>query len=136
LSSELRLLVACVLALACADLERGPAAATGMNDAGLHGDAVGPGAGVGFHAVRALLVRDCASCHAAGKEAGRSALVLGMDAALDLEALRPLVDQANPAGSRLASKATGLGHGGGSIWAAGSPEHATLLSWIRGGALP
>lgn len=135
MSSELRLLAACALALACADLERGPAVATEEHDAGLQGDAGAPGAS-GFQAVRALLVRDCASCHAVGKEAARSAFVLGTDAALDHRSVRALVEPTNPAGSRLATKATGLGHAGGAIWAAGSLEHTTLLSWIRGGALP
>jgi 8-oxo-dGTP pyrophosphatase MutT (NUDIX family) len=58
------------------------------------------------------------------------------EVATDYAAAVALVDESNPAQSRLLRKAAGLGHGGGAIFPAGSPEYLTLLTWITDGALP
>src|SRR5262245_15040160 len=117
--------------VACADLERGPRPET--PDAGPITDAsAGDGGGPAFAEVRALVVRDCAGCHAAGREAGGTSFLLGTDPAADYRAVRALVDPANPAGSRLLGKAAGQGHGGGAVWQPGSPEQTKVLAWIAG----
>ncbi|AKF85301.1 hypothetical protein MFUL124B02_11130 [Myxococcus fulvus 124B02] len=58
------------------------------------------------------------------------------DADADFQASNALTDTAAPASSRLLRKAAGAGHGGGAIYADGTPEYQTLLAWISGGALP
>ena len=40
------------------------------------------------------------------------------------------------ASSRLLSKLSGSGHGGGTIYPIGSTEYATILAWIQQGAPP
>jgi hypothetical protein len=136
-----RLALALVLGSACADLERGPAAATpdaaSPQDGGDGGATPGAdGAAASFATVRPLLVAGCARCHAAGQSAGGTGFVLGGDAAADHRSTRAHVDPANAAGSRLVSKAAGQGHGGGAVWRPGSPEHTALVGWIVGGARP
>jgi hypothetical protein len=135
MSSEARRLLLgglVLLAGACADLERGPAAPT----ADAAGDAGGDGREAGFAAARAVLTARCASCHAPGQAAGQTALVLTGEEAADYAAARMFVDRGQPAASRLLSKAAGQGHGGGSILRPESPEYATLLAWTQGGAGP
>jgi mono/diheme cytochrome c family protein len=122
-----------LLALACADLERGPAAAA--PDAGPDVGA-SDGGGVPFATVRSLLVDGCGRCHSAGAMAGDTKLLLGMDASADYTAVRAFVNVASPASSRLLAKASGQGHGGGAIYRGGSPEYAALLAWIQSGAAP
>jgi len=129
--------VACGAA-ACADFSRG--AQSVAADAGVepHGDA-GPadGAAVSFAAdVHPLLIAHCQRCHMAGAEAGDTQLLLTGDVAADYATVTRFVDTATPAGSRLLSKVTGNGHGGGTVFAAGSPEYLTVLEWIQQGAAP
>jgi hypothetical protein len=119
--------------LACADLERGPAPP--VPEAGPD-VAAGDGGGISFATVRPLLDDGCRSCHAAGQQAGDTGLLLNGDAVAEYTAVRPFVDPGAPAGSRLLAKASGQGHGGGTIYRAGSPEYAALLAWIESGAGP
>jgi hypothetical protein len=139
LSSERPLVLAAValalaLPLACADLERGPrpvAPEAGAADG--RGDGAG---GSSFATVRPLLARDCAGCHAAGREAGTSGFVLGDDPAADHRSTRAFVEPANARASRLLDKAAGQGHGGGVVWTPRSSEYAAVLAWITAGAPP
>lgn len=132
LSSRAALLA--LLALAgCADLERGPRPVE--VDAGDAAASEGGGK-VAFAAVRPVLIAGCASCHAAGQQAGNTNFLLGPDAAADYRSARALVDPTNAPASRLLGKGTGQGHGGGAVWREGSFEHATVMAWIQGGALP
>ena len=89
-----------------------------------------------FAAVRPLLDDGCRHCHSAGQQAGDTGFLLNGDAAAEYAAVRSFVDPAAPAGSRLLAKASGQGHGGGTIYRAGSPEYAALLAWVESGAGP
>ena len=143
MSSRSRLLAALAVAAcwgapACADFARGPTspAVDAAADGGGAGDS-GDGGVVSFAtSVHPLLIAACQRCHAAGAEAGDTQLLLTGDAAADYVTVSRLVDAAVPAGSRLLSKATGNGHGGGTVFAAGSPEYQTVLQWIQQGAHP
>jgi len=125
-------------AAACADFSRG--AASVAADAGTQtpGDAgTADGAATSFATdVHPLLIAHCQRCHAAGAEAGDTQLVLTGDVAADYATVTRFVDTATPAGSRILSKVSGNGHGGGAVFAAGSPEYLTLLEWIQQGARP
>ena len=131
--------------LACADLERGddspplPDAATG-DGAGVPaetGDEAPPAVTLSFaRDVHPILLAACAGCHSGSGEAARSALVLIREARADRDQVLALVDAGNPAGSRLLTKAAGKGHAGGAILATGTPEHRTILDWIRQGSAP
>jgi hypothetical protein len=133
MSSERVLIWLAAIALAgCADLERGPSPPP--PDAGP--DTGASDAGPSFAAVRALIDDGCGRCHTAGGMAGNSTFILTGAPAAEYQAVRALVDPGAPAGSRLLAKATGQGHGGGTVYRAGSPEYAALLAWISGGANP
>jgi hypothetical protein len=130
----LSLLAAMVIsAAACADIERGPAPP--FPDAGPDVAAAEAG-GVSFATVRPLVDDGCGHCHAPGGMAGNTTYLLTGDAAAEYAAVRALVDPGAPAQSRLLAKASGQGHGGGTIYRAGSPEYAALLAWIQSGAGP
>jgi hypothetical protein len=126
----------------CADLERGDP----LPDAAAADAAVAPGdgaaAGDGTAArsfardVFPLLVDRCASCHSSSGQAGDSDLVLGDDAAAALIQVQKIIDLQAPADSRLLSKGTGSGHGGGAAIAAGGPEYTVILEWISQGGAP
>jgi hypothetical protein len=136
------------LAASCADFERGEASPAAARDAApVQGDAaidagetggeVSPAATLSFaRDVHPILLAACARCHSASGEASRSALLLVGEAAADRAQVLALVDLGNPAGSRLLTKAAGMGHTGGAILAAGTPEHRTILDWIRQGSAP
>ena len=150
-----RWLLACWLAAtACADLQRsrplgeagaGGAAAGGASDGSI-ADASLPSADLGARDapaalsfardVHPLLVELCARCHSAGGQASRSALVLSSEPARDLAQVAKLVNQDNPPGSRLLSKAVGTGHEGGTVLQAGTPGYRSILAWITEGSLP
>jgi hypothetical protein len=127
------LLLALALAAGCADLERGPRPP--VPDAGPD-VAAAEGGGLSFASVRPLLDDGCRHCHSAGGMAGNTTYLLTGDAAAEYAAVRALVDPGAPAGSRLLAKASGQGHGGGTIYRVGSPEYAALLAWIQSGAGP
>ncbi len=135
--------LACALALAaCADFSRGepsPVADAGARPegGGSDGATADGGAPVSFAtAVYPLLVPTCEGCHSAGNEAGDTQLLFVGEAAADHATVVMFVDTSAPASSRLLSKATGNGHQGGAVYAAGSAEYNTILQWIQQGAQP
>ena len=69
-------------------------------------------------------------------EAGDTQLLFSGAATADFAVVSRLVDIGAPAESRLLSKASGNGHGGGTVFAAGSPDYQTVLQWIQQGARP
>jgi hypothetical protein len=136
--SAFGLLAAVLFGAACADFSRGPASPAADAGADTGGEG-GPadGAVVSFAAdVHPLLIASCQRCHSAGAEAGDTQLLLTGDADADYATVSRFVDTSAPAGSRLLSKASGNGHGGGTVFAAGSPEYQTVLDWIQQGAPP
>src|SRR5689334_5427811 len=132
MSSERWPLLALVVLVGCADLERGPAPPP--PDAGP--DAGDAGAGVTFASVRPLLEDGCRPWHAAGQTAGITGFLLDGAAAAELAAVRPFVDPTAAAHSRLLAKASAQGHGGGAVYRPTSAEYAALLAWISSGANP
>jgi hypothetical protein len=135
--------VACALALAaCADFSRGEPSP--VEDAGASPDgAVADGATTDgaaplsfATAVYPQLVPTCEACHSAGNEAGDTQLLFVGSAADDHATVIMFVDTSAPASSRLLAKATGNGHQGGAVYAAGSAEYNTILQWIQQGAQP
>ncbi|MCP3097958.1 hypothetical protein LZ198_03605 [Myxococcus sp. K15C18031901] len=142
MSSRLRPLVALLPLLfiqGCADFHRGDPTADAGTPSGGDGGGAGDGGGdAPSFATDAhpLLLSGCQSCHRAGGAAGNTGFVLTGDADGDFQAASALTDTAAPAGSRLLRKASGAGHGGGAIYADGTPEYQTLLAWIAGGAQP
>lgn len=137
--SETALLIAALLScVGCADLSRGPP--SGDDDAppvAVDGDAGTGGDGVSFAAdVHPLLVSRCQSCHGSGGSAAETAFLLSGDVDADYAVSATFVDASSPEDSRLVSKAAGVGHAGGALLPAGSPEHDTLVLWIAQGASP
>ena len=134
--------VACALAFtACADFSRGepsPVADAGARpDSATTDAATTDGATLSFAtAIYPLLVPTCQTCHSAGNEAGDTQLLFVGDAAVDHATAIMFVDTSAPASSRLLAKATGNGHQGGAVYAAGSAEYNTILQWIQQGAQP
>jgi hypothetical protein len=131
----LPLLVAAA-ALGCADFSRGSTQMTpgpgGTADGGA-GDGKG---GLSFAADVDPLLSICMNCHVPGGAASDTALVFTGNAATDYTTILQFVDTSAAAGSRILAKVSGNGHGGGTIYAAGSPEYETLLAWIQQGARP
>lgn len=128
-------------ALACADLERGEplpdAAAVDMTAPTTEAGGEAGAAGRSFaRDVHPLLVDGCARCHSRDGQASNTQLLLTADAAADLPAVARFVNSDNPAGSRLLIKGAGMGHGGGAVYAVGSPEYRTILEWITQGSAP
>jgi len=132
---SLPLALALALVAGCADFERGPAAPAapdgGVSEGGANLDAA-----VSFAAVEAILVGSCQRCHSPGGEASDTTFLLAGDPAADLTAVVRFIDVGAPASSRLLAKMSGNGHGGGTVFAAGTPEYRTVLSWIQEGAPP
>ena len=107
-------------ALGCADFSRGPTQVSTDEtpDAGGSGD--GNGA-LSFATDGHPLLTTSQNCHVA---------------ATDYTTILKFVDTSAPEGSRMLSKMSGNGHGGGTIYAAGTPEYQTVLHWIQQGAPP
>jgi len=120
----------------CADLERGGAKPDASDAAG-ESSASDGGAQLSFAAdVNGLLTATCAHCHVPGEQAGDTQFLLTNDAAANLVAVMPFVDTRAPASSSLLAKMSGQTHGGGKVYAVGSPEYEIVLRWIQEGALP
>ena len=119
---------------ACADFSRGdPAAdASASTDAGTSAD----GGPLSFAADIYPSLTICMNCHVPGGAASSSSLIFAGQAATDYQAVVKFVQTAAPASSRLLSKMSGGGHGGGTIYAAGTTEYETILAWIQQGAPP
>lgn len=128
--------VACAAA-ACADVSRGAASPAVDASAGADTGASDGGAATSFATtVHPLLIASCQHCHSMGAAAGDTQFLLTGDTAADYATVTRLINTATPSGSRLLSKASGNGHGGGTVLAAGSPGYQTVLEWIQQGALP
>ncbi len=123
-----------VATLGCADFSRGgPAADTGETaDAGATGD----GGALGFATDVYPLLAPCRNCHVSGGAASSSMLIFTGNAGTDYPTVLQFVDTAAPASSRILSKASGNGHGGGTVYAVGTNQYATILAWIQQGAPP
>lgn len=124
-------------AVGCADFRRGapgePEPETIVDIATDGGAAGGASFAAGVHQ---LLVGGCLSCHSDTGAASDTSWVLSGDADADYVETIPLIDESDPDGSRLVTKALGSGHQGGAVFRRGSTEHTSLLNWIHQGALP
>jgi hypothetical protein len=121
-------------ALGCADFSRGgPSMETGgATDAGAKGD----GGALSFASDVYPLLSPCQNCHVPGGAASSTSLIFSGSAAADYTAVINFVNTSAPASSRILAKLSGSGHGGGTIYAAGTPEYETILTWIQQGAPP
>lgn len=126
--------LALVVALGCADFSRGgPSADTGESqDAGAPRD----GGPLGFSADVYPLLAVCKNCHVPGGAASATSLIFAGNAAADYQTVLQFVNTGSPAASRLLSKLSGNGHGGGTIYAMGTAQFDTILAWIQQGAPP
>jgi hypothetical protein len=116
-------------ALGCADFSRGPTQmSTGETGGAADGGGTGDGQGALSFATGVYpLLTICMNCHVAGGAASSTSLLFSGNAATDYTTVLQFVDTSAPAGSRILSKVSGNGHGGGTIYAAGSPEYETIL---------
>jgi hypothetical protein len=121
-------------ALGCADFSRG---GPGF-DAGEPVDtaAKGDGAALSFATDVYPLLSPCRSCHVPGGAASSTSLIFTGTAGSDYPTVLTFVNISAAASSRLLAKMSGNGHGGGTIYAAGTPEYETILNWIQQGAPP
>ena len=126
-----------VAALGCADFSRGP---TQMSTGGTDGTADGGTAdgqgALSFATDVYPLLTICMNCHVPGGAASDTSLIFSGNAVMDYATVVSFVDTSGPASSRILSKVSGNGHGGGTIYAAGSPQYETILHWIQQGAPP
>lgn len=129
-----------LLGVGCADLSRGPSSsdAGSSADAGTAGgDSQGLDATVSFAgSVHGLLTAGCQRCHAQGEQAGDTQFLLTGDVGADYASASRFINVSTPESSRLLAKMSGNGHGGGTVYALGSPEYGTVLRWIQEGASP
>ena len=134
--ASLALLAAVVVFSAgCADLSRGDPSPAVVSDAGDASDG-GDAQALSFATDVFPLLAPCATCHVAGGQAGGTSLLLTADPATSYPAVVRLVDTTSPGSSRLLSKASGNGHGGGAVFLPGSSQYQTILTWIQQGAPP
>jgi hypothetical protein len=120
-------------ALGCADFSRGPSLDAGETaEAGPTGD----GAALSFATDIYPLLATCMTCHVPGGQASSSALIFTSNASTDYKTVMQFVDTAAPTSSRILTKVSGNGHGGGTVYAAGTPQYETILAWIQQGASP
>lgn len=120
----------------CADFSRGEPSPKATADAGA-GGAGGQGGGTLSFAADVLpLLMPCKTCHVANGQASQTSLLFTGNTNTDYATVTRFVDTTAPSGSRLLAKASGSGHGGGTVYAAGSPEYDTILNWIEQGAPP
>src|SRR5262245_3017596 len=113
----------------CADWSRGVSEVdAGASGDGASGDGASGDGGVAFAGVvHPLLLDGCRACHQAEGEAGRTTFLLTGTPDDDYAATVAFVDVSAPDSSRLLAKMSGAGHGGGAVFANGSPEYATVL---------
>jgi hypothetical protein len=126
--SCLAVLVTALVAAAasCADFHRGPAPLAGGTDAAQVADSM-------FEKlVYPILESNCKECHAAGREASASKLVLTGNFFLDRFEVVALVIPGNPTGSELLIQQTLDTHPGGQRLAPDSLEYQTVALWIQG----
>jgi hypothetical protein len=78
-----------------------------------------------------ILLMRCEDCHAPGREAGRSKLLLTGNARFDRAMVVALVTPGNPADSQLLIQAAGGDlHPGGVHLSTDSAEYQTISDWI------
>jgi hypothetical protein len=120
--------------LGCAGFSRG---GPGF-DAGEATDvaARGDGGALSFATDVYPLLSPCMNCHVPGGAASSTSLIFTGSAATDYTTVLEFVNTSAPASSRLLAKLSGSSHGGGTIYAAGTSEYETILSWIQQGAPP
>lgn len=120
--------------LGCADFSRGAPAL----DAGETADAAvkSDGAALSFATDVYPLLTPCMNCHVPGGAASSTSLIFMGNAAADYTTVLAFVNTSAPASSRMLAKASGNGHGGGTIYAAGTAQYETILTWIQQGAPP
>ncbi|MEM6274652.1 MAG: hypothetical protein AAF735_05365 [Myxococcota bacterium] len=137
-----------IVVSSCADFDRGDALPTsadspdddddanGGDDDG--GDDGGDGTTPLSYAadIHAMLVSDCADCHSSAGQASGTELLFEDNPDVDYTEVLVFVDESNPDDSRLLTKASGQGHGGGANYPDTSSEYQLTLEWIEGGALP
>lgn len=116
-------------ALGCADFHRGPGPRDGGQDAS--SDSVLVADFVFETTVYPLLQLRCQGCHAVGREAEYSQLVLSGNARMDRAKVVALVVPGDPAAGLLLRRATGESHTGGDVLAPDTPDYDTIASWIR-----
>lgn len=127
--SKLIVVMATGLAAAgCGGFERGAATAENGGDDGATTYSF-------TNDVHPLLMSKCSACHEAGAPAGSTEYVLTGTPEADYAVVFALIDASAPSSSRLLTKGTGSGHGGGAVIAAGSTDYNTILGWIEGGGL-
>jgi mono/diheme cytochrome c family protein len=132
--------IAVCLGAGCADWSRGPAPLEAPNS--VDGRAVDEGAPNAdappsfAGSIHQLLSAACQGCHAPGKQAGDTQFLLTGDPSADYPTVSRLISTSAPATSRLLAKMAGGGHGGGTVFAATSPEYQSVLRWIQEGARP
>ncbi|MES1206859.1 MAG: hypothetical protein ABUS79_13055 [Pseudomonadota bacterium] len=119
---------------ACADFARGGPApdASEPTDAGAPADA----GVVSFATDVYPLLKICMNCHVPGGAASSTSLIFAGHAGADYDVVLKFVQTTAPASSRLLSKMSGSGHGGGTIYAPGTTQYVTTLAWIQQGAPP
>jgi len=121
-------------ALGCADFSRGgPAIDVG---GGVDAAAKGDGGALSFATDVYPLLSPCQNCHVPGGAASSTSLIFTGTAGTDYSTVVGFVNTSAPASSRILAKLSGNGHGGGTIYAAGTPEYETILTWIQQGAPP
>lgn len=77
-----------------------------------------------------LLQMDCQQCHAPGREARGSRLLLSGNARLDRAMVVALVAPGDPAQSLLLIRAQGESHPGGTAMTPDSDAYVTVADWI------
>jgi hypothetical protein len=129
-------LVLLVAHAGCADLERGPSTRTdaGVVDGAGEGGSSDGGAPSFAASIEPLLVSACQHCHSAGQPAAETQLLVTGAAQTDYPVVVKLINVSAPSSSRLLAKMSGQGHGGGTVYAVGSPQYQTILEWIQQGA--
>lgn len=86
--------------------------------------------------IQTLVIADCSECHASDGQASGTELLYVDSTDEDYQTTLQFIDESNPSNSRLLTKASGGGHGGGAVYPETSDEYQTVLTWIEGGALP
>jgi hypothetical protein len=123
--------------IGCADFSRGPTSSgAGGGEGTVDAAGTADGATLSFATDVLPLLSICKNCHVSDGQASQTALIFSGNTSTDYATVVQFVDTSTPAGSRLLAKIKGNGHGGGTIYAAGSPEYETILTWIEQGASP
>lgn len=119
------------LALGCGDFERGDPVPTVETPT-----PTSNGGTATFTAdVHPILMEYCQPCHNPSGDASGTDYHLTGDPDIDYDTVLNFVVPGNPNGSRLLTKARGVGHQGGELLPTDTTEYQTLYTWIEDGAL-